>query len=475
MLLNRRKKRGLPETFFAEIASDPRAPLDLSHRFMKTDIRASHRPVMEMLDRIYDRFESQMHSIAEGALPLSSLAPELADIADRFQDTGTKQQELAIRMVEETEQAVRAEASMADLACRAAEHSEAIAHALEICKNQGHTAGKGMGHIGEETRMLSEQVGQLSSDAMRIDQIIGTIAAIAEDTGLLSLNASIEAARSGRAGAGFAVIAQEIRRLSSQVAQAADSIHTELSRIRGQIRETAAGVDRVKNCVEEGEIAITDVLSGLGEVGVRHGTFVQDMGVLSRTAEGQVRVFGDVASFVREIRQGIEERNGEGVKILSCARNIRNLTEKQLVATGGFHLRCHSRAKAAVSALAASGELLSDQRPVREGILAEFVSSAAYVELVYLTDTRGVQTVANQFRRGMDAVYASDGYGADWSGRPWFEKVKKSQKVFASDIYRSKATDAFCCTVAVPVHDSEGRFSGVLAADLCLEELLKIS
>jgi methyl-accepting chemotaxis protein len=471
MLLYRKREKGLKEEDFSDIAADPGEPLDLSRRFMRPG--RSHGPVWRMLDRLYGRFERQIYEVAQGALPLSSLAPELAAIAARFRDTGMEQENLSARMREGAESAAKAGSRMADLSRRAAACSGSIAESLHLCERQGRVAGDGMARIGAETRTLSEKVETLALDAGRIDAIIGKIAGIADDTGLLSLNASIEAARSGAVGAGFGVIAQEIRRLSSEVSAAAEHIRQELSRIREQVGHTSEAVARVKGCVEEGEGAIAGVLSGLGAVGVQHGAFVKDMDIVRETAEAQAQVIGDMRESVLSLGVGIEKRNAENVKILDCAERIRALTETQLVATGAFHLSCHRRAREAVGALAASTEILSDKRAVREGLLRDFVSGAGYVELAYMTDSQGVQTVANQFRPGMEAVYASDGLGSDWSDRPWFGAVRVLGEAFVSEIYRSRATDAFCCTVSVPVRNKEGIFCGVLAADLCLGDLLK--
>lgn len=473
MLLNRRRVQVRGEDVFSGIAADLGQPLDLSRRFMTPTSPASHASVWRMLDRLYGRFEKEIHNVAEGALPLSSLAPELAAIAARFRDTGKEQEGLSACMDKGAERAFEAGTRMAELARRAAEHSGGIAENLDRCEAQGRMAGEGMGRIGKETHLLSEQVQTLASDAGRIDAIIGKIAAIADDTGLLSLNASIEAARSGAVGAGFGVIAQEIRRLSAEVAAAAEHIRMELSRIREQVGHTTEAVSRVRHCVTEGEGAIAGVLSGLQDVGTRHGVFVQDMEVLKKTAEIQAGVIQDMRVSARRVGEGIVMRNGESAKILECAEQIRTLTETQLVATGAFHLSCHRRAREAVSALAASGDVLSDNRISRERLLRDFVAVTPYVELVYMTDAEGIQTVVNQFRSGMEAVYASSGLGADWSERPWFREVRDRGEVFVSGIYRSRATDAFCCTVSAPIRNREGLFCGVLAADLCLGDLLK--
>jgi methyl-accepting chemotaxis protein len=99
---------------------------------------------------------------------------------------------------------------------------------------------------GETARVATETVERLGEASTQIGAIVELITAIAGQTHLLALNATIEAARAGDAGAGFAVVAQEVKDLSHQTAQATSDI---AQRVRGLQDSAAAGNDAIRSIV----------------------------------------------------------------------------------------------------------------------------------------------------------------------------------------------------------------------------------
>ena len=85
------------------------------------------------------------------------------------------------------------------------------------------------------------RINALSQAASRIGDVVKLITAIAEQTNLLALNATIEAARAGEAGRGFAVVASEVKALAAQTAKATDEIGTQIA---GMQTATAESVER---------------------------------------------------------------------------------------------------------------------------------------------------------------------------------------------------------------------------------------
>ncbi|MDR3393872.1 MAG: methyl-accepting chemotaxis protein [Parasulfuritortus sp.] len=88
------------------------------------------------------------------------------------------------------------------------------------------------------SRTASDKVGHLDTHAQEIGQIVELIRQVAEQTNLLALNAAIEAARAGEAGRGFAVVADEVRKLAERTSQATSEISNRVAKIRESSRES---------------------------------------------------------------------------------------------------------------------------------------------------------------------------------------------------------------------------------------------
>jgi methyl-accepting chemotaxis protein len=110
----------------------------------------------------------------------------------------------------------------------------------------------------EQARQTNASVGDLASAASRIGDVVERINTIAEQTNLLALNATIEAARAGEAGRGFAVVASEVKALAEQTAKATGEISQQINGIQAATQKSVGAIRTIGDTIAKmSEIAST--------------------------------------------------------------------------------------------------------------------------------------------------------------------------------------------------------------------------
>lgn len=238
----------------------------------------------------------QVHGYAD---ELTKDAAELARTAAMVVNTSKMQSEAAISTAAAVEQMT---ASIYRVAENAAE-TESIANSAQALSSEGQRlsadAANGLSIVSESVYSSSALVSTLDKRSGEIEQISTVIKDIAEQTNLLALNAAIEAARAGEQGRGFAVVADEVRKLAERTANATINISSIISDFRREIASTVNMMDASQQQVSRGvELTnrVADSLSRINEGSLN--TLVKVQAMASATKEQEI------AS--REIAQSIE-------------------------------------------------------------------------------------------------------------------------------------------------------------------------
>jgi len=120
--------------------------------------------------------------------------------------------------------------------------------------------------IREAFRLVANKVETLTTSVNEISGITEIIAGISEQTNLLALNAAIEAARAGEHGKGFAVVADEVRKLAEESSQSTDQITTLVNSITKETEEVIKTSKRVENSVQEQTVSVEKTVNSFGEI-----------------------------------------------------------------------------------------------------------------------------------------------------------------------------------------------------------------
>lgn len=182
---------------------------------------------------------------------------------------------------------------------------------------------KQMTTIHDQVHESGEVIKVLHSSSQKIGEITKVITDIAEQTNLLALNAAIEAARAGEHGKGFAVVADEVRKLAVQSQQSSNQIRQLIENIQANMELSTTSIDSVKNEVNEGLNIVNKTESSFKEI-------VESMNELSSKMT-------DMAFTVKEMSVSAEKTNAKITSITevsqessSHAQEVSASTEEQL-------------------------------------------------------------------------------------------------------------------------------------------------
>ncbi len=272
---------------------------------------------------------------------------QVGAIARRAQLQSTKvseQGDLLSQMVRD----LRRSADIAGETARSTQETSAAAtHGNETTR---HALGR-VRSAFERVEVTSGSVFRLSDRAAEIHDIVETITRIAQQTHLLSVNASIEAARAGESGRGFAVVAEEIRRLAESSGQSAKKIRGMVRGIDDHTRQLVDVMRESTRELSEGRRDIDDIALTLETVVVgtrREAEKVQD---LSSLAGSQVKLCEQVVQAGNEVRRAADT-NAETTRVVEATASEQRL-------------RCQDLEKSARVLSSLAGELNAATRRFR--------------------------------------------------------------------------------------------------------------
>ncbi|MCI8891792.1 MAG: methyl-accepting chemotaxis protein [Eubacterium sp.] len=246
--------------------------------------------------------QTLIHNIKMVCSNLDGVSQETLSTADAIHN-GTNEQELAVKNLGEVmNNLVQELNTSADVSKNAAAAALAAAQKIET--------------TGTQMQTLETAIDKISDMSSEIEKIIGEINAIAQQTNMLSLNASIEAARVGEAGKGFAVVATQIGDLAARSAQAAKQT-SEL--ITNSIQAVEEGRLITKKTAEEFASVVTEIEEASRSVKEITGMVKQNVDTVSQVVEG-LDVIADVVEKNIQISQNSkavsEQMAGEAGKLL---------------------------------------------------------------------------------------------------------------------------------------------------------------
>ncbi|WP_282935379.1 globin-coupled sensor protein [Paenibacillus sp. RC67] len=164
-------------------------------------------------------------------------------------------------------------------------------------------------HIHESTLHMEQMVKMLNQSSGNIIHIIGIVQDIADQTKLLSLNASIEAARAGEYGRGFAVVASEVQKLSEDTKKAVGEISQFITQTGEYSNNVVLSISEVQQLVEKGQQESTDARDVFNHITDTMQRSIQEVAKVERELELLVSVIEDIGAATIKVAESAESLN----------------------------------------------------------------------------------------------------------------------------------------------------------------------
>ncbi|MGN0505603.1 MAG: methyl-accepting chemotaxis protein [Lachnospiraceae bacterium] len=232
-------------------------------------------------DRMMHNMKKLINKVSTTTTALNDSATELADSSEHLvvalTNTTRSVEEIRKGIVQQAEDSAECLDEAEKLTEKIGVVRENVSAIEQMASVAQGSVDKGMNAVSnlkeraaettEVTQSVILDIEDLAKETQTINHIIATINDIAEQTNLLSLNASIEAARAGEAGRGFSVVAEEIRKLAEQSAESASEIAKIIVSILGKTEHTVQVAKRAESIVSQQEEAVLHTMTEFKEIG----------------------------------------------------------------------------------------------------------------------------------------------------------------------------------------------------------------
>ena len=270
----------------------------------KTEARAAEQRKQEM-EKFTASFESAVGGIIER---VSSNSAGLEQAASALANTASATKELSTTVASASEEA---SASVQSVAAATEEMAAAAAEIGRQIEGSSNVANEAVAQAGATDRSMVK----LAAAADKVGSIVGMITAIAEQTNLLALNATIEAARAGEAGRGFAVVASEVKELAAQTASATKDISSHVVEIQSTASTAVTAIKEIMSTIG----SMSEITAAIAAAAEEQGNATKE---ISRNVQQTAVGASQVSSGIIEVQSGATETGAASSQVLTSAKAL---------------------------------------------------------------------------------------------------------------------------------------------------------
>ena len=290
------------------------------------------------LNRLLDKLQGNLKTISESAYSVASAAGLLSTTSNQVATASTQQSSSASDMaatVEEMTVSINHVADRAQEANRLSSESGQLAISGE--KIIGQTV-RDIQDIAVTVHAAADLIRGLEQHSQEISNVVAVIKEVADQTNLLALNAAIEAARAGEQGRGFAVVADEVRKLAERTAVSTTEIATTIEQMRTTAGNAVGSMQGVVNKVTKGVESAQEADGAIRQIGESSRTAVKMVEEITEAIREQGAATNNIATQVERIAQMSEESSAAAENSSQSAQDLDQLAVEMQKIVSAYRL-----------------------------------------------------------------------------------------------------------------------------------------